>query len=98
MDEGGVVAGDCLALPAVADLVQAGPLKVQLEHYLAAGAGVRVDASAVQRISSPCLQVLVAGVTGFTKAGGPSLTISNPSAEFLETVTALGLTDALRLS
>jgi anti-anti-sigma regulatory factor len=97
MMEDGVVGGTCAALPAVADLVQAGPLKAEIERHLAAGVGLDLDASAVQRISSPCLQVLVAGVAAFAKAGGPSLSISKPSAAFVETASALGLAGALGL-
>ncbi len=98
MEEAGTGASDCVPLPAVADLVEAGPLKARLEQALAAGAGITVEASAVQRISSPCLQVLVAGVNSFAKAGGPSLVIADPSEAFCETVSVLGLMDALGLS
>ena len=87
-----------LSLPAIADLLQAAPLKQELERALASGGGVVVDASAVQRISSPYLQVLLAGQNAFAKAGGPSLSITNPSAAFLETVSVLGLAGALRLA
>lgn len=98
MEEAGTGAGDSVSLSAVADLVEAGPLKARLEQALASGSGLTVDASAVQRISSPCLQVLVAGVSSFAKAGGPSLVIAEPSAAFRETVSVLGLMDALGLS
>ncbi|HEY0282461.1 MAG TPA: STAS domain-containing protein, partial [Rhizomicrobium sp.] len=87
-----------ITLPAVVDLLQAGMLKAQLERGLASGCGMTITASAVQRVSSPCLQVLAAGVSAFEKAGGPSLTIADPSPAFLETVSMLGLTDALRLA
>lgn len=98
MEEAGVGVGDCVPLPAVADLVEAGPLKARLEQALAAGSGITIDASAVQRISSPCLQVLVAGASSFAKAGGPSLVIGTPSEAFRETVSVLGLIEALGLS
>lgn len=98
MNEAGDGVSDCVALPAVADLTEAGPLKTRLEQALALGSGLTVDASAVQRISSPCLQVLVAGVNAFAKAGGPSLVISKPSEAFQETVSVLGLMNALELS
>ncbi len=98
MEEPGVSMGEAFPLPAVADLVEAGPLKKRLEQALAAGTGLTVDASAVQRISSPCLQVLVAGMGSFAKAGGPSLVIGEPSEAFRETASVLGLMDALGLS
>jgi len=97
MTDGGVMGNARLALPAVADLVQAEPLKAEIERHLAAGAGLEIDASVVQRISSPCLQVLVAGVAAFAKAGGPSCAITKPSQAFLETATVLGLGGPLRL-
>jgi anti-anti-sigma regulatory factor len=97
MDEVGSAAGDGLTLSAVSDLVQAGSLKASIEHGLGAGRGLRIDASSVQRISSPCLQVLIAGVAAFATKGGPSLMIENPSAPFLEAATVLGLAEALRL-
>lgn len=97
MTDGEVSGGESIALPGVADLVQAGPLKLEIERRLAAGVGLRIDASAVQRISSPCFQVLVAGIAAFAKAGGSSLTITSPSQPFVETATVLGLAEALRL-
>jgi chemotaxis protein CheX len=98
MQEAGETVSDSVVLPAVADLTEAGPLKQNLEKALASGTGLTVDASAVQRISSPCLQVLVAGVAAFAKAGGAALSISNPSEAFRETASVLGLMNALELS
>jgi anti-anti-sigma regulatory factor len=98
MQEAGENVSDGVILPAVADLTEAGPLKQRLEQALASGSGLTVDASAVQRISSPCLQVLVAGMAAFAKAGGASLSISNPSEAFRETASVLGLMNALELS
>ena len=86
-----------VTLPAVADLTYAAPLKDMLMQFFAAGTSVMVDASAVQRLSSPCLQVLVAGKQSFAKAGGASLLVVNPSQAFHETVSVLGLLDALEL-
>ena len=82
--------GARLVLPAIADLVYAAALKAELEQFLVNAGPVTVDASAVQRIATPCLQVLV--------AGGTSLTIAAPSAAFLETASTLGLKDVLRLA
>jgi anti-anti-sigma regulatory factor len=98
MEEAGESVSDNVTLPAVADLTEAGPLKERLEKALATGSGLTVDASAVQRVSSPCLQVLVAGVSAFAKAGGAALKISNPSEAFRETASVLGLMNALELS
>lgn len=88
---------DGVVLPPVADLTAAAPLKSRLEAALASGSGLTVDASAVQRISSPCLQVLAAAVASFATAGGAALAIGDPSDAFRETVSVLGLTNALKL-
>lgn len=88
---------NAVSLPAVVDLLHASVLKTQLERGLASGQGLTIDGSAVKRIGSPALQVLLAGANAFAKAGGPGLQIENASAEFLETVSTLGLADALRL-
>lgn len=97
MDEAGVGVSDSVAMPAVADMTEAGALKQILEQALASGTGLTVDASPVQRVSSPYLQVLAAGVASFAKAGGAALVIENPSEAFLETASVLGLTNALEL-
>jgi anti-anti-sigma regulatory factor len=97
MEVAGETVGDSVLLPAVADLTEAGPLKQRFEQALTNGNGLTVDASAVQRISSPCLQVLVAGVAAFAKAGGAELAICDPSEAFKETASTLGLMNALRL-
>ena len=85
--------GGTIVLPAVADLPQAQGLKAQLER---AGGAITVDASQVQRVSSPYLQVLLAGAAAAMK-NGAAMTITEPSAEFLETVSVLGLKTALGL-
>ncbi|GAA0530425.1 anti-anti-sigma regulatory factor [Rhizomicrobium palustre] len=86
-----------VTLPPVADLTEAGPLKDRFLQAISSGTSLTVDASAVQRVSSPCLQVLVAGKQSFAKAGGASLTITDPSEAFRETASVLGLLDALEL-
>jgi chemotaxis protein CheX len=85
-------------LPAVADLTFASILKQRSEQALAAGTGLVLDAADTQRISTPCLQVLLAAVIAFTKAGGPALVISNPSEVFLDAASTLGLDEALGLA
>jgi len=97
MNDTGEHMSERVALPPVADLTEAGPLKERLLQALAAGTSVTVDASAVQRLSSPFLQVLVAGTQSFAKAGGASLTIADPSEAFCETASVLGLMNALEL-
>jgi len=65
------------------------PASSQAESAARARFGARqrvtIDGAAVRRISSPCLQVLLAGMDAFAKAGGPPMKIVSPSAAFLET-------------
>lgn len=84
-----------LALPAVLDLTVGAELKRNLESALVKGCGVDLDAGNVQRVSSPCLQVLAAAVASFREAGGPMLRFGNVSAEFRETASTLGLDEVL---
>lgn len=86
-----------VTLPPVADLTEAGPLKDRFLQAIASGTSITLDASAVQRVSSPCLQVLIAGKQSFAKTDGVTLTIADPSDAFRETVSVLGLLDALEL-
>lgn len=85
--------GGTIVLPAVADLPQAQGLKTQLEQT---GGAATIDASQVQRVSSPFLQVLLAGAAAAAK-NGAAMVIAEPSPEFLETVSVLGLKTALGL-
>jgi anti-anti-sigma regulatory factor len=87
-----------LELPAIADLTFASTLKELSEQALAGGKGLVVDATAVRRIASPCLQILISALNSFAKSGGPPLTLSNPSPDFLETVSTLGLEQVFGLT
>ncbi len=80
-----------LALPAVLDLTTGAELKRELESALVKGCGLHIDAGQVQRVTSPCLQILAAAVKGFVEAGGPTLRFGAVSPEFWETVSTLGL-------
>ena len=73
----------------VLDAPAAGPL---LESLLAVrGADAAVDAAAVTRASTPCLQVLLAAAKTWA-AEGHAFRIVNPSAAFVEAYSLLGLT------
>jgi anti-anti-sigma regulatory factor len=89
----GGTAEQTVELPAVADLTFARTLKEMLAQALAARAELKIDASQVQRIGSPCLQVLVSA----TNACGSKPTFVDPSTEFIETVSILGLDSVLGL-
>ena len=87
-----------LKLPAVADLTFAPTLQQSAEQALSNSTGLTIDASEVQRIFTPCLQVLLAAARNFQNAGGAQFTIANPSEAFCESVSSLGLSAALGIS
>jgi len=86
-----------LILSSILDLTAAAALKTSLREALAKGDGLAVDASAVSRVTSPCLQVLAAGMRAFTESGGPGLRIVTASDAFRDTVSGLGLAPMLGL-
>jgi chemotaxis protein CheX len=76
-------------LPQILDFTQAQPLRETMTTLLNAGA-LMLDASAVERMSTPCAQVLLA--TGRTAASsGASFKILNASAAFQTALADLGL-------
>lgn len=76
-------------LPDILDFTQAQPLRDTLTMLLNAGA-LMLDASAVERMSTPCAQVLLAA--GRTAASsGASFKILNASAAFRTALADLGL-------
>ena len=80
-----------LVLAPVLDLIQADSLKAQLLEAFAQGAPVMLDAGAVQRVSSPCLQVLVA-------AARRGAVLVNPSVLLREVAAALDLSAELGIA
>jgi chemotaxis protein CheX len=77
-----------LHLAEVLDPTAAGPL---LQSLLSFSRGeLAVDASAVTRTSTPCLQVLLAAANSFA-ADGRAFAVINPSPAFAEAVSLLGL-------
>jgi chemotaxis protein CheX len=76
-------------LPQVLDLTQARELREQMIARLRNGT-VAMDAGAVERMSTPCLQVLLAGGHA-AEAANSSFRIINASASFRAAVEDLGL-------
>ena len=70
-----------LVLAPVLDLIQADSLKAQLLEAFAQGAPVMLDAGAVQRVSSPCLQILVAASRRGAVLVDPSLPLREAAAD-----------------
>ena len=86
-----------LVMPAVLDLTTADTLKQSLLNALACGPVVEIDAGAVQRITSPCLQVFAAAAKGLPEIGG-TMRFTNVPDIFRETADTLGLSELLGLA
>lgn len=86
--------GASFVLPPVLDLPAAAPLKSRLLEALEKGNSLVIDAGAVQRITTPCLQVL-ASVAKTGEAGGTSVRFHNVPEAFAEAARLLGLSQVL---
>ena len=76
------------------DLAAASALRDALVASLDAGRGLELDASAVERISTACLQVLVAAARA-TQREGLAFRIINPSHVLAGAVADLAILDLL---
>lgn len=90
-EETSPIAGDHCRSPDILDLAAARDLLERLRAGLTAGV-CRIDASEVQRLSTPCAQVLFAAGVESERLGRP-LRISNPSEAFETAINDLGLKD-----
>lgn len=77
------------------DMGSAEPLKQALDQALAKGRQIKLDASAVERQSTACLQILIAATVAMEKAEIP-FTLLGPSEAFIESFEDLGLRPVLR--
>lgn len=80
-----------MALPPIVDLACASDLKAMLVEALDSRTGLDIDASGVQRITAPCLQILAAAAQSFGEAGGPPLVFSKASAAFWDAALILAI-------
>ncbi len=84
-----------VSLGSVLDLRRAERLKQALEKALVKGGEIKVDASAVERLSTACTQILIAAAVAMEKAGIP-FTLLRPSEAFIESFNDLGLHSVLK--
>jgi chemotaxis protein CheX len=77
-----------LLLPEILDLTHAGPLAESFRALR--GAELAVDASRVHRVGAQCAQVIMSAVSTW-KADDVALCITDPSADFRETFSLLGI-------
>ena len=86
-----------IALPPILDLSGAASLKQQCQTAIAGGASLVMDASAVSKVTTPCLQVLAATSAALNQMGGATLTFTGASQSFRDSVTGLGLCGVLHI-
>ncbi|MFZ1992045.1 MAG: STAS domain-containing protein [Alphaproteobacteria bacterium] len=87
-----------VTLPPIANLTAAADLKQSLVDALDSGKGVEIDASAVQNITSPCWQVLVAAAKSFGEAATATpFNVTKASPAFIEAAGTLGIAQVLGL-
>lgn len=79
-----------LLLQSVLDLQHATPLQVELSKLLATALPIVVDGSQVERISTPCAQILLAALNA-ARSQGLSLELRSPSPSLADALTDLGL-------
>ena len=72
------------------DMGQAERLKQALAQALAKGREIKLDAGPVERLSTACVQILIAAAAAMEKAGVP-FTLLRPSQAFVECFDTLGL-------
>ncbi|MEO5337029.1 MAG: STAS domain-containing protein [Magnetospirillum sp. WYHS-4] len=74
----------------VMDLRAAGPFKGILEQAIGRGVEVTIAAADVERLSTPCIQVLLAATAAMEK-GGIAFRIVGPTDAFISAFDDLGL-------
>ena len=77
------------ALPQMLDLTQAAQLRDEMIR-IAEGGSIELDASGVERMSTPCVQILLAAGRG-ARAANKSFKITQASELFRTAVAELGL-------
>lgn len=80
-------------LPAILDLAAAEPLARALEAQLTSPA-LHIEASGVERVSTPCLQVLAAAAAS-AKRRGQAFLVRRPSDVLRAAIADLGLIHAI---
>ena len=82
-------------LPGVLDMRAAGSLKAALQQAVAGGQTLTVKAAAVERLSTPCAQVLIVGQQAMVTAK-LGFKLSGPSDPFIDAFNDLGLFPVLK--
>lgn len=83
-------------LPRELDLLAAEALRAELLNCWQKDGSLLLDGGEVERVSTPCVEVLVAAANAF-KESGRQFELSEPSASLCEAFDALGLGDRIEL-
>ncbi|MEH6476535.1 MAG: STAS domain-containing protein [Sneathiella sp.] len=84
--------GAMVPLPHILNLSVAEELREKFLQHLPLGTDLELDASQVETITTPCIQVIVAAGISIEDVGN-KLTIHNPSTAFSDAFSDLGLTE-----
>ncbi len=82
-----------LCLPKVLDMRAARSFKSKLEEPVKAGGSWQIDAGAVERVSTGCIQLLAAFFIAM-KSSGANAGLVNPSKALASAIADLGLDEA----
>ena len=85
-----------IAIPAILDAGAAAALLQTLNEALGAAEGVSIQAGAVQRVTTPGLQVLAAAAKSFSEKG-VAFAYADPAQPLTDAAETLGLSRALGL-
>jgi two-component system chemotaxis response regulator CheY len=86
MDETSLQVDEAVRLPAMLDLAAAEGLLAAFLHVLTAGKPLQLDASEVETLTLPCIQVILSAIRTYGQ-----VTIENPSVGFSSAFADLGL-------
>lgn len=84
-----------IELASVMDMRAAEPLKTTMLEALAAQRPLSIKADAVDRMSTPCIQVLIAAATAMQRTEMP-FKLTGPSDAFIDAFNDLGLFPVLK--
>ena len=82
-------------LGSVLDIRAAEPLKDVLRKALSKGKPLAVDVASIERMSTPCIQILIAAATSMKEAD-TAFTLLSPSDAFIDSFNELGLFPVLK--
>ena len=88
--QNGAVSSESFALPPMLDFAAAPALAHALRQHVAVVEGVVLDGSLVDRVSTPCLQILLATAID-AQSRGASFRLREPSPVLTNAIAELGL-------